>query len=301
MMAAGVTCAAAPADARADDRAPDAREVADTATPRVSLRHDLWLDLPVTLGLGAGVAVWTAVRSDVVPSSCRLCDGDAPGEVNALDELFRDALRRPDPTPAKTASDVLAYGAAPLAAIGFGAAVAAADGRLDEAPLDVLLVAEATAVSLALTEALKSVLLRERPYAHAEADPDARRALLAESEALVSFPSGHTSTTFALAAAGGTIATMRGYRLAPVVWIAGGLIGATTGYLRIAGDMHYVTDVLAGAAVGTGVGIAVPLLFHAPVDQARTPAATAVRLLRTATITSAPVQGGRVVSLGWAF
>jgi membrane-associated phospholipid phosphatase len=37
-------------------------------------------------------------------------------------------------------------------------------------------------------------------------------------------------------------------------------VKAATGYLRIAADRHYATDVLAGAAVGTGVGLGWPLL-----------------------------------------
>jgi membrane-associated phospholipid phosphatase len=262
---------------------------------RVSLRHDLWIDIPVTLGLGAGVTVWTAVRSDVLPDRCRLCDG-SPGEVNGLDGFFRDALLRPDVGPAKAASDILGYAAAPLSAAGLGAAIAAADDRLDEAPLNTLLVAEATVVSLTLTEGFKSVFLRERPYVHAATDEAVRKTALEQGEALVSFPSGHTSTTFALATAAGTIATMRGYRLAPLVWIAGVLIGTTTGYLRIAADRHYFTDVLAGAALGTASGISVPLLFHGPASSSRV-----ARWMQGATISSAPVQGGRVVSLGWLF
>jgi membrane-associated phospholipid phosphatase len=39
-------------------------------------------------------------------------------------------------------------------------------------------------------------------------------------------------------------------------------LAATTGYLRIAGDEHHLTDVLAGAAAGTAVGIALPRLLH---------------------------------------
>jgi membrane-associated phospholipid phosphatase len=129
-------------------------------------------------------------------------------------------------------------------------------------------------------------------------DPEAHAALTSKSDTLVSFPSGHTSTTFAIAASAGTIATMRGYRVAPLIWIAGGLLGATTAYLRMAADRHYFTDTLAGAALGTGVGIGMPLLFHRPAEGEGT---AATSWLRHATISSAPVPGGRVVSLGWGF
>jgi len=37
-------------------------------------------------------------------------------------------------------------------------------------------------------------------------------------------------------------------------------VAATTGTFRIAGDVHYLTDVAAGAALGTLVGYGIPLL-----------------------------------------
>ena len=41
-------------------------------------------------------------------------------------------------------------------------------------------------------------------------------------------------------------------------------VAAVTGWLRIAADKHYATDVALGAGLGAGVGVAVPLLLHAP-------------------------------------
>lgn len=231
-----------------------------------------------------------AVRD--LPSECRVCDGDGPEDVNALDRFVRDALRRPEPRPARIASHLVA-GFAPAVVLSLATVAAAADRRADEAPVNALLVVEATASAVLVTEALKWVALRERPRVHA-LDEDARRARVQDDMAVVSLPSLHASSVFALAAAGGAVATMRGYRLAPTVWIAGGMLGLTAGYLRIAADEHYFTDVLAGAGVGVGVGLAVPLLFHRP---ERAPGVA--RLLGGAIVTSRAVPGGRVVSLGW--
>ena len=50
-------------------------------------------------------------------------------------------------------------------------------------------------------------------------------------------------------------------------------LASAVGYLRIAGDMHYLTDVLAGAAIGTAVGVAMPLALHGREDGGRTPGA----------------------------
>jgi membrane-associated phospholipid phosphatase len=58
---------------------------------------------------------------------------------------------------------------------------------------------------------------------------------------------------------------MRGYRWAPLAWSVGGAIAATTGYLRIAADKHWLTDVVVGALVGAGIGFALPFVFHSAV------------------------------------
>ncbi len=57
---------------------------------------------------------------------------------------------------------------------------------------------------------------------------------------------------------------MRQYRGAEWVWVSGLSVAAATGYFRIAADKHYLTDVLAGAAVASSVGFLVPFVFHRP-------------------------------------
>ena len=73
---------------------------------------------------------------------------------------------------------------------------------------------------------------------------------------------GNTGNLNAIAAAGGTIATMRGYRLAPLVWGVGMSMAVSVGYLRIAADKHYFSDVMTGAVVGSIIGVGIPLIFH---------------------------------------
>lgn len=68
-----------------------------------------------------------------------------------------------------------------------------------------------------------------------------------------SFPSGHTATAF-------TNASLLFYEYKDVnIWYAssGFLFATTTGFLRIANNKHYTSDVLAGAGIGIGVGLAV--------------------------------------------
>ena len=85
---------------------------------------------------------------------------------------------------------------------------------------------------------------------------------LFDSDARLSFFSGHATLTASLAAAAGTIGWLRGYRHAWVLWVVGGAIAVGTGLLRIAADKHWFSDVVAGLLVGGGIGIGVPLLFH---------------------------------------
>jgi membrane-associated phospholipid phosphatase len=81
-------------------------------------------------------------------------------------------------------------------------------------------------------------------------------------EANVSFFSGDTSAAFAAASAAATISFQRGYRSAPYVTGAGAVFAAATGLLRSAADVHWPSDVLVGAALGTGLGLGLPLILH---------------------------------------
>jgi hypothetical protein len=58
-----------------------------------------------------------------------------------------------------------------------------------------------------------------------------------------------------------------GNRLSPFIAGGGGVLALGTGFLRIAADAHWTTDVLTGALLGTGLGVAVPLLLHRRVER----------------------------------
>jgi membrane-associated phospholipid phosphatase len=282
--------------ASAPARAQNTPAPTEPLTPRVELRHDLRIDLPVTAGLAAGLVTWTLVKNDVLGRECTFCDGDAPGEVNAVDDFFRTALRRPDTEPARVLSNVLSYGVGPAVSLGLGVLAAGADGRVDETPVNLLIVGQAALAAVSVSELIKPFALRERPDYHA-LDSTQKVAVEASSEPLLSFPSGHPMAIFAVTAAMGTVASMRGYRLTPLIWIGGSILGLATGYLRIAADRHYFTDVLAGAAIGYGIGAAVPWLFHQP-----TRASSALgRFLQGTRIATTEVRGGRIVTASVVF
>lgn len=149
---------------------------------------------------------------------------------------------------------------APFVALGGLALVGAHDEALKSWPVDALVVTEAVAIAACVNQIVKFSFGRERPIVHALASAEKLTAAQ-PSDNNTSFYSGHTSLAFSLAVAAGTVATMRGYRWAPYIWVSGLVVAGTTGYLRIAGDRHYATDVLAAATVGSALGFAVPFLF----------------------------------------
>jgi membrane-associated phospholipid phosphatase len=248
--------------------------------PVRTLRWDPAIDGTVTAG---GAAIWIAselLKSTLAPRTCRWC------EVDCTDARVRDELLWRNPGAADAASNVTLV-LMPLLAIGGTALAAAHDGVPGNIGEDALLVAEASVVAGDLTQLTKLLVGRERPFVHALAPED--KALTRQpADNNLSFFSGHASETFALASASGTIATMRGYRWAPVVWSVGGVVAAVTAYLRIAADKHWLTDVVVGAAVGAGVGFALPYVFHSADDASGASARARLR--------AAPLPAGVVLS-----
>jgi membrane-associated phospholipid phosphatase len=233
------------------------------AAPDPDFSYDLRIDLPI---IGAGGLGWilteTVFKPALAPSACRWCDrAGATDQLNPLDAGVRNALLWSDPGGPGTLSNITGFGLAPASALGMIALAAFLDGKIDRFPVDALLIAEAAVLSADLNQTVKFIAGRARPFTHAcGLTTDCERA--PETDDNVSFYSGHTSFTFSLAVAAGTVASLRGYKWAPVVWGAGLAIAATTGWARMAADKHYFTDVMTGALIGAAIGFAIPYLFH---------------------------------------
>jgi undecaprenyl-diphosphatase len=97
-------------------------------------------------------------------------------------------------------------------------------------------------------DALKIVFGRARPYLWLAGD-DSGFGFFRYSAKFASFPSGHTTTSFAAALAFGVLLP----RYKPWFLLAALLIGVS----RIVLDVHYLSDVIAGAFLGTAVAILV--------------------------------------------
>jgi len=103
-----------------------------------------------------------------------------------------------------------------------------------------IVVIGATVVNSGITVALKYTINRERPFG---TYPDIKQKSRAGSP---SFPSGHTSSAFALATSL-SLSYPKWYIIVPSFTWAG-----TVGYSRMYLGVHYPSDVLAGAIIGAG-------------------------------------------------
>ncbi len=206
------------------------------------------LDVSVTFLAGALAAGLALPR--LSPSQCRFC------AVNGLDEAARDALRLTGARAelrARHLSDVIDSGVLSAGALTLSALGAAQDGTRRTFFEDLLVVGESVAIASDLVNAAKDGFARPRPAGGSTFMPGSRDR---------SFYSGHTSFAFSLATSTATVATIRGRSWAPWAWGVGLTLASGVGYLRMAGDAHWLTDVAAGAAVGSAVGFAIPWFFH---------------------------------------
>jgi len=115
---------------------------------------------------------------------------------------------------------------------------------------------EALVMSAAATELVKGVAGRNRPYLQ-RADADDFVMLTGFTGGFTSFPSGHTSAAFALAAVvdeeGSTSWPHAARIVTPVTYGLASLVGLS----RIYKDRHWMSDVAVGALVGEYSGLIV--------------------------------------------
>ncbi len=124
---------------------------------------------------------------------------------------------------------------------------------------------QAISVVALLTRAGHKLVARARPDVEpCEKDSTYNDTCFGGSYA--SFPSGHVSA--ALVGAGLSCAHHRylplldGGGAETLVCVTATALGVANGIARVSADRHYMTDVLAGAVLGWGVGYAMPVLLH---------------------------------------
>ena len=229
-------------------------------SPRNPLRPAFQLyaeiDLPI-LAVGLVFAEARLFRSQPAfcgsTASALPCD---PGDLNAIDRTTAGYW-----SPGwQTASD---YG---LYAVGVGAAalIFADEGFLPGLN-DSVVVAESALAATAVASIMTLAAGRPRPFLYGDKAPLSART---SADAGLSFLSNHTTISFAIATS--TFVTMRrlhpGSKLTWIVAGVGGAIATFVGTARVLGGMHFITDVVGGAVVGTSVGVLVPSLHGSPVS-----------------------------------
>ncbi len=200
----------------------------------------------------------TVAKPALAPDHCRWCS------VGSLDSSVRRALVWENPTQAATLSNLTGFVAAPVLLLGLtalSASSAAGNGEVTGRILDdTIPILETVVYSELVVQAVKFSFGRQRPRVHFHPES------VPTQDDNVSWFSGHATLTFGLVVSAGVVAHRRGSALEPVIWATGLLLATATSYLRIAGDEHYLTDVLAGAAWGTASGLLIPRLTHSLPD-----------------------------------
>ncbi|WKZ66482.1 MAG: phosphatase PAP2 family protein [Flavobacteriales bacterium] len=213
-------------------------------------RHDLrWGREAMIVGVGLGLNT-----SGLLLAQRPRPEAIRPGPVPSIDRVST-RLWHPQASRASDALFGIAAGAAVLGAI---------RNQHGEQPLlPVAIIAQSTLLSIGLTTTVKELVRRPRPYLHNSDVPpslhDARKDHL-------SFWSGHTANTAAITFACASLVqhsdAPRGWRTA--AWIAAAGAPALMGYLRIRAGKHFPTDVIAGYAVGTAVGLGTAYFHRQP-------------------------------------
>jgi membrane-associated phospholipid phosphatase len=201
-----------------------------------------WVDGAVIVGSNLITLGLYGFGSGLVHHSCP-CD---PARVNAFD---RPTIGNHNDT---------AYDVATVT-VGASAVVPLALDALDLRELrpvveDATILAEAMSVTGAIATVTKYAVQRPFPRTYAGAP-----ALLGSVSGYRSFFSGHTAQTFcALSVTSMTVGRRYGIHVVP--WIVTVVVGASVAAGVVLGGWHFPTDTIAGAVVGTGVGVAVPIL-----------------------------------------
>ncbi len=185
-----------------------------------------------------GIGVTEVYKADIVPTEPRW------KTPPAMDASVRDSLVWSNTRLANNLSDVMLYGILPTTAFLTPLATNHNYGRA------ALTIGEAMVATGVVTQMAKFSFARGRPYAYYNND-------YSNADSRMSFFSGHTSYAFAMSVSSAMLLADSYPRYRALIYAVALTLAAIPGYLRIAGDKHYLTDVLAGAAVGSSIAYGV--------------------------------------------
>jgi len=137
--------------------------------------------------------------------------------------------------------------------------------------------AETLELTYSVDSLLKSVIVRYRPYAYSTSTP----ADFSNPYISASFPSSNASLAFSAAAFTGYVFDELNPNSSMKVWVWASGLGLATAVstLLVAGGNHFVSDVVAGGAIGAASALLVPFL-HERIRAIKTRAGSAVSSIR---------------------
>jgi len=201
------------------------------------------------IGTGAalyGFSLWKFEQNRALPLP--------PLDYGRLPRIDRSATRNWSPD-AHRASNVL-FGVATAASL----ATVVVNQHGEQPLLPVVIIMESGLFSAGLTNTVKELVRRPRPYLYNAGVPT---SLHHPGEDAVSFWSGHTANMAAVSFSCAHLVQRSNASptLKTLTWIGAALAPAAMGHLRVRAGRHFPTDVLTGYVVGAAVGFAVPY-FH---------------------------------------
>ena len=140
-------------------------------------------------------------------------------------------------------------------------ALSSSAGRLRGFLADGVVIVETTGLATLTTHVLRYAVRRPRPTQY-EGGAD---IAMSDQERHLSFPSGHVTSTSAMATAFATTFWLR-HPDSPWRWVVAGssvAVSTISGYGRVGGGRHFPSDWIAGQVIGTAFGMLVPLAHRA--------------------------------------
>jgi len=118
---------------------------------------------------------------------------------------------------------------------------------------DMMVYAEVLSIDTSINNLFRYSVQRPRPEAY--------RTQATDTGSFLSFDAGHVANTVAALSAASMTYNYR-HGPSPWPWVLTGTVGLSEAALRSAAGKHFYTDDILGIAVGSTVGILVPLLHH---------------------------------------
>ena len=224
-----------------------------TPQPRLPAYQLKWqYDVPLIVLTGI-VGIGRSIRSYGAPAYCA-ASGCDPSGLNALDRPYAGRYQPQWNQP----GDLIIYGVA-----GASLVTLLLDEGVKNGFIDAVVVAESSVISSVAAGIVSPIAGRPRPLVYGTTAPASVRE---NGTSGLSFFSGHTATVFgAVVSTFVTVHRLHRDDFWPYYVLIGGVaIASFEGYTRMASGSHFPTDVIAGAAAGTVIGILIPAMHASP-------------------------------------